>query len=211
MIETGYSLTRIEQWFILYLISKIDSISQTLFDEYVMNETEILGVLNYGGIRRVARTSDVFTMMTNLNAQPIRWENEQERGQAVWISSLVYNKKSKEYTFRFDPKLQEFLLELKSYFTSYTLDNIKMLRSKHSIRIYELLAKNKNLGGFVITLERLKFLLGIEGKYKVYSELKRNVLEETLSELNRYTDLKYTYGPHKKQGRRVVSLKFTLT
>lgn len=210
LIESSYVLNRLEQYFVLYLISKLDSINQKKLPEYTMSESEIVKILNYDGVRRIARSSDIFKMMNNLNRNPIKWDNEIERGQAVWISSLVYTKKSKEYTFRFDPRISDLLLELKSYFTSYHLDTIKTLKFKHSIRIYELLQKNHKLGGFAITLERLRFLLGLEGKYERYSELKRNVLDEAYHEINRNSDLRFTYRIHRKEGRRVVALKFLI-
>lgn len=209
LIETGYKLGSREQFFILFLISRITP-QDTEFKEYRIHYKDIAKLMNFDGRRRVANKDDVFKMMNNLNTQPIRFTDGDEDVQMVWISKLRYNKPTQEFTFTFDSELKAFLLQLKEHFTLYNISNIAYL-SGHSTRIYEVLKRHQyKKTPIVLSIKDLKFWLQIEDKYPEYYEFKRWVLEPSRIELEQYTDIRFTYTEAEKEGKKILSLQFTI-
>lgn len=208
LIETSYRLGSREQFFILYLISQISQ-GDTSFREYKMHYKDIAELLNFDGRRRIANRNDVFKMMNNLNSEPIRFMDGEEDIQVVWITRLKYNRTSEEFSFTFSQELQGYLLQLKEHFTKYNIRNIVYLNS-HSTRIYEMLKRHQFKGHVVFTIIDLKFYLGIRDKYPEYYEFKRCVLITAQKELEKYTDIKFTFKAERKEGKRIVALRFDI-
>ena len=209
LIETSYTLGSREQFFVLFLISQISQ-KDTEFREYRINYKEISQLMNFDGRRRVANKEDVFKMMNNLNTQPIRFTEGEEDVQVVWITSLRHNKRTGEYTFTFGKELKPFLLQLKEHFTLYNIGNVVHL-SGHSTRMYEVLKRHHfKKEPVTLTVADLKFWLKIEKKYPEYYEFKRWVLEPSREELEKYTDIRFTYQEAEKEGKKIISLEFTI-
>ena len=126
-----------------------------------------------------------------------------------WFSMFRYNGGKGTITVRFDPALKPYLLQLKEQFTKYRLENILKFKSVYSIRMYELAKSWEAKGVFEISVEDLRKIFGLEGKYKLYNDLKRYVLERSLKEINSLSDIRLSYK-EKKQGRKVANLVFTI-
>ncbi len=109
----------------------------------------------------------------------------------------------------FHPKLKPYLLQLKEQFTKYRLENILKFKSVYSIRMYELAKSWEAKGEFEISVEDLRKIFGLEGKYKLYNDLKRYVLERSIKEINSLSDIRLSYK-EKKLGRKVTDLVFTV-
>ncbi len=109
----------------------------------------------------------------------------------------------------FHPKLKPYLLQLKEQFTKYRLENILKFKSVYSIRMYELAKSWEARGEFAISVEDLRKMFGLEGKYKLYADLKRKVIERSLKEINKLSDIELSYK-EKKLGRKVTDLVFTV-
>ena len=214
LIETGYKLGKREQYFILYIISRLDSMRQNDFRKYELSFGEIKRILNYDGIKRLANRDAVFDIMNNLNRTPIYWEKSdehgelEERGQMTWISSLKHNVKKDTFTFNFDSNLKPFLLQLEEYFTKYALHNVKNFSKSHSIRMYEILKVYERQRRVEFTVEKLKFYLGVTNKYGKFYELKRWILDPTKEELKAFTDIRFEYRVAQKHRKTVLSIEF---
>jgi plasmid replication initiation protein len=210
LIETSYTLGSREQFFILFLLSQISQ-NDTEFREYRISYKDISQLMNFDGRRRVANKEDIFKMMNNLNTQPIRFTAGEEDVQLVWITSLRHNKRTGEYIFSFAKELKPFLLQLKEHFTLFNIDNVVHL-SGHSTRIYEVLKRHHfKKEPVILTVANLKFWLKIENKYPEYYEFKRWVLEPSREELEKYTDIRFTYREAEKEGKKILSLEFTIS
>ena len=101
-------------------------------------------------------------------------------------------------------------MELKEKFTSYQLENVVRLNSVYSIRIYELLKQYERIRKRKLTLEELRYFLGIEkDKYKQYGHLKNKVLLVAQKEINKKTDIQFTFNEI-KTGRKVTGFEFDI-
>lgn len=121
--------------------------------------------------------------------------------------------------FRLDSSMERELINLAGNFTIYHLQYALSLNSTYSIRIYEILkseqyrAKDQpgaEKGAFVvIEVEALKSMLDIEeNSLKTrFSNFKRIVLDKAQTDLEKNTDLKFTYKAV-KNGKRFTHIKF---
>ena len=206
LIETSYKLNSREQFFVLYLISQISQ-NHNEFKEYKMHYTEIERIINFDGKRRLANKSEVFALMDKLNSVPIIYEKGSIVGKSVWLQHVEHDTETDDFTFSISDKLQEYLIQLKEHFTKYSLSNIVYLNG-NAIRLYEVLKRYQYKGECEITVDKLKFYLGIENKYTKFYEFKRWVLIPSQKEIEQYTDIRFEFRPCKKEKKKILSLKF---
>lgn len=206
LIETSYKLNSREQFFVLYLISQISQ-NQGTFTEYRMHYSEIERIINFDGKRRLANKSEVFALMDKLNSVPIIYEKGSIVGKSVWLQHVEHDTETDEFSFSISEKLREYLMQLKEHFTKYSISNIVYLNG-NAIRLYEVLKRHQYKGECEISVEKLKFYLGIEDKYPKFYEFKRWVLIPSQKEIEQYTDIRFEFRPAKKERKRILSLKF---
>ncbi|WP_150140979.1 replication initiation protein [Candidatus Enterovibrio escicola] len=130
------------------------------------------------------------------------------------ISRLRWVQKSVEkhagegaITFVWSDDVVKYISQLQARFTSYKLQNIALLQSSHSIRIYELLMRFKTTGQRTINLDDFKLALGIEDKYPQFQDLNKRVIKPSLDELNVRSDLSVSVD-FIKNGRKIAGLAF---
>lgn len=123
-----------------------------------------------------------------------------------WLSAARYHNKKGIVELEFSPQLRPYLLQLKKDFTKYKLGNVLLLRSKYSIKMYELLKRYLKIGKRRFTLEQLRYLLEIEpDKLTHYGHFKSRVLLKAQEELARKTDISFDFE-ETKIGNRVTSI-----
>lgn len=111
------------------------------------------------------------------------------------------------------PDIRPYLFQLKRNFTAFQFRMALSLRSKFSKRIYEMLSQHKEEGIMKITVEKLKFRLGLinpttkEEQYKEWSTFSAQVLEVAKKELQLYTNIAFTYTLQ-KTGRKFTTITF---
>lgn len=126
-----------------------------------------------------------------------------------WLSSVNIRTKSGTVKVKIDDLMQPYLLHLRSHFTSFELYYSLALKSKYSIRLYELLKSYENLGEKHIELSRLKRLLDTEN-YSRWFNFKAKVLEQARKEINSLTDIEFSYQTETK-GKAVVGVTFQIS
>ena len=129
--------------------------------------------------------------------------------QTSWISSAEYAYHKGSFQLRFDPTLKPYLIMLRREFTSYQLKIILRFRSVYSIRIYQLLKQYEGIGEREFPIRQLRDAM-TGGKYALYADFKRNVLNIAKREINLHSDLEVDFQ-EKKKGRRVERILFTIT
>ncbi len=86
------------------------------------------------------------------------------------------------------------------------------LSGSHTKRLYKFLCSWKSTGGVKKSIEDIKKMLDIQGKYPLLNEFKRRVLEPARKEMleNEKSDIWFEYKPYKSKGSRsndMVSFK----
>ena len=205
LIEARYNLSLSEQKIILYAVSKLDR-SQENFEVMslkVRDFAELLGTTKerYSEIRDIIRGLRKKELI--INAQ----EGEIITG---WVSSMQYMDKEGAIELEFSRKLTPYLLQLRKKFTRYQLKNILYLKSKYSVRMYQLMKQYEVIKRRTFMLKDIKKMLMIdEDQYKRMYDFERFVLKQSTDEINEYTDINISYVKNKK-GRSIDSITFVI-
>ncbi len=128
-----------------------------------------------------------------------------------WIEQPFISKNSGIIKIELNKYLKPYLLELKKNFTNFSLIYVLAMKSKYSIRLYEILKSYQYKKVIQFNIIELKKMLGIEqSKYKQYGEFKKRVLEKACSEINLITDINADYEVF-KTGREYTHITFEIS
>jgi len=100
-------------------------------------------------------------------------------------------------------------LDVSIKFVKTKLYQIAKFKSLYSIRLYELIMSFGSLGKCSMSVERLRFLLGVgEDKLKEYNHFKNRALTPAINEVNKVCklDIKHT---EKKESKKVAKIELT--
>lgn len=107
-------------------------------------------------------------------------------------------------------KSEKYLRELKEKFTVLKIANMRPLRSKYALRMYELCQENKFKGNFEISVEDLRKIL-ICDNTMMYGMFKKRVLEIARKQLRKNCDICFDYVEIKKTGTKgIEKIKFNI-
>lgn len=204
LVEARYNLNLNEQKVILYAASKIDR-EQDHFNYIELDINEFTELLDTKG----KRYEEIRDIVRELRRKEVIINTDDKEYIAGWVSSITFYKNTGKIKLRFDDDLIPYLLQLQKRFTRYQLKNILYLKSKYSIRIYELLKQYESIGKREFELQELKKILFIENQYNRIYDLKRFVIEPAVEEINYYTDINISYDDIKK-GRKIVGFAFDI-
>lgn len=131
-----------------------------------------------------------------------------------WVSKASYDGNG-NVTLMLSEQLKPYVLQLEKWFTQYQLENILEMQSFYAIRFYELLKCQDGLYGnkresFEFTIDYLREYFSCEGKYSLFADFKRKVINIAISEINAKSDLEIPLHTltYKKEGRKVVAIQF---
>ena len=196
-----------EQKIILTMVSMIEPTDED-FKDYVISVREFHEMLGLEGREHYTQlkkvVEDLMSKVVEIPSKNDGWV------MTHWVSRAEYVDGSGTIKLRFAPDLKPYLLQLKTAFTSYKLSNILSLKSGYSIRLYELMKKWQHLGRWEYPVQDLKEKIGIEtNTYKQYGHFKSRVLQPSIIELNKKTDLTIDFKEIKK-GRSIEKIEFTI-
>lgn len=204
LISANYNLSLQEQKVVLTLASMVQPDDEE-FKEYEFKIKEFMNLLEVD-------TKTKYTEIPRITKELMRKVFEIKEGkdiiQLAWLSSARYKIGEGLVILKFDSSLKPYLLQLKKLYTSYKLENILSLRSKYSLRLFEILKSNQFKKVWKIDLEELKELIGANEKsYLVYQNVKNRIIIQAQKELKEKTDIYFDFEEI-KTGRRVTSIKF---
>ncbi|WP_407233720.1 replication initiation protein [Escherichia coli] len=223
LLEGAYDITLIEMRLLYLALTKIDSRKPQPANEYTLFAKEYRDTFSLDSKNCYEQLKSA---ASSLGSKPIvtyEWNEAKKRIDAVkrfWFSSIRYGVGNSEsdITLRFSDSVSQYLYELKSEFTQMNLEHMVKLDTPFSFRLYSWLYKYKNLNrnkkhsGVIstdpITIEWMKERTGLTGKYPVYKDFKKRVLDPAVDIINANTNLSVTYEGI-KSGRKIESVVFT--
>jgi plasmid replication initiation protein len=203
LINAKYSLSIEEQRIILVLASMVQP-EDSEFKLYKFSIKDFLKLINVKDKKKYSEIPKITRKLVDKSLE-IRYGNKIL--QTSWLSSVEYETGLGYVELEFSPKLKPFLLGLKEFYTTYKLDNVLNLKSKYSIRLYEVLKSCQYKKVEIISVEDLKVLLGIDKKYLRFYDIKTKIIDKVKNELAKKTDIQFTYEEI-KEGRITTKLKF---
>lgn len=206
LIDASYRLNVQAQKLVLACLAKVDSRAE------IPKEMSITAI-EFGELMGVSNNArrDLYKAADALFKSSILLKDDKEEVEIYWVQKKVKKLKGEgKVTLVWSDEVLKYISQLKSRFTSFKLRNIADLQSSHSIRLYELLMRFNDTNIRKISVDDFKSALGISGKYKEFKTLRRDVINPTIKELNKRSDLEIQFDTI-KQGRSVVALVFVFS
>lgn len=134
-------------------------------------------------------------------------------GEENWTASSIIASVSLEGPicyYAYLPRMKQ-LLHSPSMFGKIDLVIQSKFRSSYGLALYENCIRYRGLPQTKwFEIELFKKLMGVPpGKYEIFRDFKRRVLDKAIDEVNSYSDLIIT-SEFVREGRRVVKIRFTL-
>jgi len=212
LIEASYTMTLEEKRVVLLMVSLVRKDDQD-FQTYRIPITDIR---DYLGLRTNKLYDDIKRVADSLLSRVLHIAEEGGGWLKVgWVASARYVPKGYKgaevacLDLSFSPEMKPYLLELKSHFANYMLQNVAGLRSFYSIRLYELLKSRRRLQSFTLAVADLRRMLKAEAKYANHKDFRTRVILTAQSELEQKTDIAFEFE-ETRRGRKVKSVTFTM-
>lgn len=203
--KAKYELNKNEQKIFCYAVSKIkpDDPVNKVYTLDVKEFCEILG-LDYfnGGIGYYFKK-----LLKGLRDKSFYIENNNSSLLIGWLSEVEIVENTAKVKLTFGVKMQEYLINLKKNYTQYDLLCILPMKSGYSIRMFELLRSINGVKGPIFDMSLEEIQDRIKVSYKTYSDFRRRVIEQSVKEINQFTDLKIQWKPV-KEGKKIVAIRF---
>jgi len=204
--KRAHLLSLQEQKIILFLISQLKP-DQKDFDYQsfdIIDFCEICGIESQQG----KNYSTLKSAVKSLSDKSMWVVGENRDILMRWIQKAEIERGSGTINIMFDPDMKPFLLELKNKYTQFDLIYTLTMRSKYSVRLYEILKSYEKTGEPVqMSLQRFQELIGSE--YGRWQDIKRRIVEPAIKEINEVGDLRVLYTT-KKKGKAIVGITFSV-
>lgn len=209
--KSRFSLTVQQQRVILYLISKIGYGDED-FREYEFDIKDFCRVCGlYDGSGK--HYAELKKQIKSIRDKSIWLEiSEGEEILLSWLDGAHISRNSGKIKVRLSEDMKPYLLQLRDNFTRYEIAYVLCMRSKYSIRLYEL-SKSLHYQELepytrTFTVEELRWRLDA-GVYPRFCNFNQRVLKPAVQEVNTYTDKEVSYEPVKK-GQKVEAIELTI-
>lgn len=113
--------------------------------------------------------------------------------------------RSSKVSFIVDTRVWDVLLNFSKGFSRYDLEVAFNLESSYAMRFYEMLAGQRD--PIAYSIDTLRKVFGLEGKYKLNKDFIRRVVESARNELDLRSPVSFTFRPL-KEGRKITRIMF---
>jgi plasmid replication initiation protein len=201
-----FGLSALELKIVYFIISKIKPEDKD-FKPYEFNIREFCRVcgtdFTNGGNYEILKTA-----LKNLTTSGDWVDFGEFEAILKWISEVAIHKNSGNLTVHISPYLKPFLLQLRENFTNFSLYYTLPMKSRYSIRLFEILKSYEFRHGCELDVEDLKALMCAE-HYTRFQDFRRKVIETAVKEINELSDINVTYEFLKK-GRKFSTIYFRI-
>lgn len=210
--KSRFSLTVQQQRILLYLISKIEYGDEN-FEEYEFDIKDFCRVCglydesgkHYAELKRQIKAIRDKSMWIEIS--------DGEEVLLSWLDGARISRNSGKIKVRLGEDMKPYLLHLRDNFTKYEIANVLCMRSKYSIRLYELVKSihfcEMETYARTFTVGELRKRLDAEA-YSRFCNFNQRVLKPAVHEVNTYTDKEISYKPV-KAGQKVEAIELTIS
>ena len=152
-------------------------------------------------------------------------EKEKEYIYTVLCSHVKWQKKEDLVKISFSEEIAPYILNLQQNFTKYEVGRLKYMKNKYTVRMYEYfnMMVHDTTYKWTVSIDEFRRMLGVQNKYKKVNELRREVLDPAVKELQstfmlngvktRKTDFEIDYKLIKGgyNSSEIVAIEFNVT
>lgn len=214
-IEASYELGVVEQRLIFLAILKAretDSVSEAIGKTLTIHASDYMSFFD---VDRNAAYQSLEDGVNGLYEAEYTYQTKLPNGKIKkhrhrFAEPISYSEGMGCVELTFTPSTVPLIVGLSENFTKYEIEQIARLTSRYALRLYELLARWRSNGKFMVSLDELRSKFGLlNDEYPRMDNFKRWVLDMAVNEINGHTDLTVHYEQH-KQGRKIVGFTFTI-
>ena len=191
----SHDLTLTQEKLICYVISMIDQGDEE-FQTYEISEKKfraLCGTSSRGFYKHFKES------MLSLDRKSFILETPEKLTVIRWFSEFFYFPKQGKIRVLLNSEMKRQLLGLMGNYTKYELYNIIALKSKHSLRFFEIFKSYEYQQEIIFSVEDIKKLLNVQGKgYANFANLRTKVIDKAVEEINGTTSLNVSYRLKKK-------------
>lgn len=216
LIEASYRLTLNEQRIILYAICRSREEQRGLFPDQPIVITADAFATQFPATKKGHVYQQLKEAMDALYDRSVTlYETDEDTGlpqvsKTRWISKASYIDGAGRIKIVFTSDVIKYITRLESEFTSYQLEKVGNMTSFYAVRLYELLAQNREIGSRTLNLKWLRETLQIEPEeYKLTADFKKWIIDAAVKQINDHSDLTVKYEA-KKTGRAITDFAFKI-
>ena len=211
LINASYTLSLVEQRLILLAIIEARESgkginTETFLEIHAQHYADRFEIqLNNAYALLSEATQTLFNRQVTYTAIDEK-RNKVEKRVVRWVSGISYVEGAGVIKLRFAPEVVPLITRFEKNFTSYELEQVKNLNG-HATRLYEILISWRSIGKVNIGLDDLRQSLGLTSEYVRVEAFKRRVLDVSIEQINKHTDITVSYE-QQKQGRTITGFAF---
>lgn len=214
--KTRYDMTPQQQKIILFAISKIKPDDQPT-TEYKLDIDELCkacGIELNSGYYYKSIKDDIAKLTTRIW---VKMPDDTEQ-TVSWIGDAKITPFNRKVSITFHKAMSPYLFDLHQRYTQYHLEDVLVLKSKYSIRLYEILrsytTQNAIDNGIekevMFSVSELREMLDVDG-YPRWAEFDRCVIKKAVDEINACNDvLHISYNTYTDGGRNIEKVNFII-
>jgi len=208
LVKSGYALSLNEKRLVGLAASKIDSRKPMKSSSIRITSSEFSKTY---GVHPDTSFRELRKAGRGLFDAKITFIEKGKRGNIVtdirWVNKAKYYEGEGWIELQFYDELVPHLTNLKERFTTYKLEQSKALKKSYSWRILELMMMYKKYGHFELNLDEFAKTLELPKSQRVFSQMRRSVLDPCCAELSKNSGYHVGYTAL-KAGRKVKRLVF---
>lgn len=216
LVEASYRLSLNEQRIILYAICRCREEQKGLFPDLPVTITADSFLNQFPSVEKGSVYGQLKDAMNTLYSRSVTIydtdpaTNKARVRETRWLSEKAYVDGAGHIQIVFTPEVIKYITRLEVEFTSYQLEKVGHMTSAHAVRIYELLAQNKEIGNRTLSLSWLREALQLDtGEYKLTADFIKRIIETSVEQINKHSDITISYKT-KKTGRAITDLIFKI-
>lgn len=217
LIDASYNLELTEQRLILLAILNAREMGQGIDANSVLR-IHASDYMSHFDVEKPASYEALKNAVSNLFGRQFSYTEKDEltgkskQVRSRWVQKIAYIDDAGVLELAFTMDVVPLITRLEQHFTSYQLEQVAQLTSKYAVRLYELIISWRERGNVPFTsLQELRLKLGVEdNEYPTMDNFKRRVLDHSIKQINKHTDIIAAYEQH-KAGRVITGFSFTFT
>lgn len=207
LINGAVDLTLQQQRFVAFIASQLPKKTELPLDRPLKKELSVQKFASLFDVSEKNAYREIEKHADQLQHKIIQIKRGNARIKVGIIIKAIYRDDEGRVEVSLDEDILPHFVDLYERFTEYRIRDVYQFKSVNTWRVYELLAQYRKAGKREITLDDLRWSLGLDGKYGRPTDLKNWIVKPAIREINKVSDLQVDFDVMKK-GRNIVGYRF---